>query len=147
MNSIQKNAFMFINSCLGWPGITVLPLCAFYASYLQQKSNCPSVSAPIAQASIIYQVHNAMGLIRTIRCSSPAQICPLWHLLMKALPILHVSCAILLELLLDLYRRDHHFIYSHDRHTRCVVQFARPLLLRFSLLVKHLTKRFTCVMH
>lgn len=53
MSSIKKHAFVSTKSLLGWLGFTVLPLCAFYATYLQQKTNSLLASATMAQTNAI----------------------------------------------------------------------------------------------
>lgn len=36
--SVERSSFMSVNSSIGWLWISASPLCAFYSSYLQQRS-------------------------------------------------------------------------------------------------------------
>ena len=49
LNTIEKRAFMSLNSSISWLGTVSSPLCAFYASYLQQKLPECKVKSMISQ--------------------------------------------------------------------------------------------------
>lgn len=76
MNQIENHHFMSIDSSIGWHGITALPLCAFYASHLQQNLKESKVSALITQASKLTLALHYGTLTSFIRpaCGSKAQL-------------------------------------------------------------------------
>lgn len=53
LNSVEKSAFMSLNSSLGWLGLAASPFCAFYASHLQQKLPKATVSVLTLQANAL----------------------------------------------------------------------------------------------
>lgn len=53
MNELEKSSFMSVNASINWLGITASPLCAFYASHLQQKLPDGHVSNLTLQSSVL----------------------------------------------------------------------------------------------
>lgn len=53
LTAVEKSSFMSVNYSLGWLSITVSPLCAFYASHLQQKLSGVTVDAIRSQVNYL----------------------------------------------------------------------------------------------
>lgn len=73
MNQIKKNAFTSISSSLGWISFTSFLLCAFFASYLQQKLKASKVSSIMAQANGL-SVLNRYGTLTNFICPTQGSV-------------------------------------------------------------------------
>lgn len=58
INAIEKSTFASINDFIGWIGTTTSPICAFYASYLQQKAPETQVHHLVKQTTITHHLKN-----------------------------------------------------------------------------------------
>ena len=53
LNDIERRAFMSINASINWLGITTSPICAFYSSFLQQRTPINNVGNLLLQSAVL----------------------------------------------------------------------------------------------